>query len=130
MRVNQSISIGSIRINSMSNTSIVQIGASGAIKARSEDITEQVSQTTADKKLEQKITKEVKPLLEAEGIPVGPPGTNGQQMNGANASIYGATNGTAGGVAGGGLGTPLQDMSNGTTYDARNDTNKGRTSHQ
>jgi spore germination protein PB len=70
MRVTQKISIGSIRINSMSNTSIVQIGTSGAIKARSETTTEEVTQEVADQKVEKKIEKAVKPELKKEGLPM------------------------------------------------------------
>jgi spore germination protein PB len=70
MRVTQKISIGSIRINSMSNTSIVQIGTSGAIKARSETTTEEVTQEVADQKMEKKIEKAVKPELQKDGLPM------------------------------------------------------------
>lgn len=87
MRVNQKISIGSIRINSMSNSSIVQIGASGAIKARSEDITEQVDQATATKKMEKKVIQEVMPLMEQQGLRVtksAEGGTDNGNGNGTN----------------------------------------------
>ncbi|HEU4964360.1 MAG TPA: spore germination protein GerPB [Bacilli bacterium] len=74
MRVTQTISIGSLKVNSMSNSSILQIGASGAIKARSEDIKEIIPQSQADQTMEGIVTKEVKPILEKEGLPVEPPG--------------------------------------------------------
>jgi spore germination protein PB len=84
MRVTQTISIGTLRINSMSNSSIVQIGTSGAMKARSEEITEQVTPSQADKAVENKITKEIKPMLKKEGLPVEPP-TPQQQAGGTQA---------------------------------------------
>lgn len=75
MRITQTISIGRLTINTMSNSSVLQVGASGAIKAHSETITENIPQPVADQKLEKKITKEVKPILNKEGLPVEPPGT-------------------------------------------------------
>ncbi|PWK05041.1 spore germination protein GerPB [Tumebacillus permanentifrigoris] len=74
MRVTQTISIGSLRINSMSNSAIFQVGTSGAIKARSEDIKEYVTPAQADKKLESKVTKELKPHFKKEGLPLEAPG--------------------------------------------------------
>jgi spore germination protein PB len=78
MRVTQTISIGTLRINSMSNSSIVQIGTSGAVKTRSEEITEVIPQQEANQKLEKKIYDNVKPHLAKEGIPTQkqPPGVS------------------------------------------------------
>ncbi|ARU61628.1 hypothetical protein CBW65_11845 [Tumebacillus avium] len=69
MRVNQTIRIGSLSVNTMSNSSILQIGTSGAIKARSEEITEQITQAQANQVVEDKIHKEIAPILNAEGLP-------------------------------------------------------------
>ena len=79
MRVTQTISIGSLRINSMSNTSILQIGTSGSMKSRSENINEYIPQAQADQKLEGKIDKELKKELPKEGLPVEPPRPPGPQ---------------------------------------------------
>lgn len=78
MRVTQTISIGQLRINSMSNSSILQVGTSGAIKARSEELTEVIPQQQADQKIEGKVTQELKPMMEPEGLPVEPAGQTGQ----------------------------------------------------
>ena len=79
MRVTQTISIGSLRINSMSNTSILQIGTSGSMKSRSENINEYIPQAQADQKIEGKIDKELKKELPKEGLPVEPTGSPGPQ---------------------------------------------------
>lgn len=70
MRVTQTISIGSLRINAMSNSSILQVGTSGAIKSHTEDIKEYVSPTQAETYTEGKITKELSPMFKKEGLPV------------------------------------------------------------
>lgn len=107
MRVTQKISIGTLRINSMSNSSIVQVGTSGSIKSHAEDIKEYIPQQQAEQKLENKITKEVKPILNKEGLPVEeaapfpPNGQSGQSAAGTGngmgdgyGSVYQTENGT------------------------------------
>jgi hypothetical protein len=92
MRVTQTISIGKLSINSMSNSSILQVGASGAIKTRSEEITEVLSQQQADQKLEQKVTQAVEPILKKEGLPVEPyvGGSPGIVADGGQGGVQGA----------------------------------------
>jgi spore germination protein PB len=77
MRVNQTIRIGKIEINSLTNSSILQIGTSGAIKAQSEQIDEHISQQQADEVVENKIHSEIEPMLREEGLPIE---TKQQQM--------------------------------------------------
>jgi len=72
MRVTQSIKIGNLRINSMSSSSILQIGTSGAIRARSQEAKEQVTPAQAEQKLEGMITNSLQPLMEPQGLPVEP----------------------------------------------------------
>ncbi|MCX7570034.1 hypothetical protein OS242_08655 [Tumebacillus sp. DT12] len=100
MRVTQKISIGTLRINSMSNSSIVQVGTSGSIKSHAEDIKEYIPQQQAHQKLESKITKEVKPILNKEGLPVKeaapfPPNAGtGNGMGDGYSAVYQTENGT------------------------------------
>ncbi|ASS76386.1 hypothetical protein CIG75_16445 [Tumebacillus algifaecis] len=82
MRVNQTIRIGSITVNTMTSSSILQIGSSGAIKARAEVITEQVTEQQAHEILENKIHQELEPILKQEGLPVAT--ENGTSGNGQN----------------------------------------------
>ncbi len=70
MRVNQTIKIGTIQINAMSSSSVLQIGTSGAVKARSETITEEVTPTQAEQMLEDQIHSQIEPELKKEGLPI------------------------------------------------------------
>ncbi|MGZ4112931.1 MAG: spore germination protein GerPB [Tumebacillaceae bacterium] len=111
MRVTQTISIGTLRINSMSNSSIVQIGTSGAVKTRSEEITEVIPQTEANQKLEDKIYKSVKPKLKKEGIP-----TAQQPINGTGAGGGGSTAQTGTSTGKNGNGSKPITSNGGTAY--------------
>lgn len=114
MRVTQKISIGTLRINSMSNSSIVQVGTSGSIKSHAEDIKEYIPQQQAHQKLESKITKEVKPILNKEGLPVEEAaplpanGQSGQAGQSSSSAGSGAANGTGDGYS------PVYQTENGT----------------
>jgi len=68
MRVQQRISIGTLRINSMSNSSIIQIGASGSMKARAKEINEYVPASEANQKIEGQIQQAVQPLMQEQGL--------------------------------------------------------------
>lgn len=70
MRVTQTISIGSLRINTMSNSSILQVGASGSMQARAKEIREFVTPAQAEQKLETIVSKELNPIFEKEGLPL------------------------------------------------------------
>ena len=101
MRVTQTISIGSLRINSMSNTSILQIGTSGSMKSRSESINEYIPQAEANQKLEGKIDKELKKEMPKEGLPVEPPRPPGPPTGPQQGAQAGAQAGTQAGAQAG-----------------------------
>jgi spore germination protein PB len=99
MRVTQTISIGSLRINSMSNTSILQIGTSGSMKSRSESINEYIPQAEANQKIEGKIDKELKKEMTKEGLPVEPPRPPGPQTGTQPGTQQGAQAGAQNGAS-------------------------------